>query len=102
MDKTSTAAAPAPAGAPIESFALPETGEALLSPKTVFAALDISESTGWEWVKSDPDFPRPIRKGERYTRFRLSEVRAYIAGLTSGTAKPSPAQRRARGPAGAA
>ncbi len=96
MDKTTIAAALPPSGAPTESFALPETGEALLTPRLVFGALGISESTGWEWVKTDPEFPQPVRRGERFTRFRLSEVRAYIASLTSGVAKPSPAQRKAR------
>ena len=78
---------------PGELFALPETGEALLTPKQVALALGVSEASVWAWVKSDVEFPTSVRRGERFTRFRLSEIRAYIAGLTAGVPKVSPAQR---------
>ena len=94
MNTNRDAAQLAAAVDPGELFALPETGEALLTPKMVACALGIGESALWKWAKADPDFPRPVRKGERYTRFRLTEVRIYIAGLTAGMPKPGPAARR--------
>jgi predicted DNA-binding transcriptional regulator AlpA len=67
--------------------------DALLSAKTCAAALEISESTWWAWV-SDPDFPvRPVRFGERFTRFRRSALSAWIESLPPGGAKPSPNPR---------
>ena len=79
----------APAIRPIHSAALPETGEALLAPKTVRDVLAISESKFWEKVKNDPSFPKPACREKRYTRFRLSEVREYIASMTTGRPKGS-------------
>jgi predicted DNA-binding transcriptional regulator AlpA len=64
-------------------------GERLLSAKTCAATLEIAESTWWAWV-SDPAFPvRPIRYGERFTRFRQSELSAWMASLAGCAAKPS-------------
>jgi len=67
--------------------------DALLSAKTCAAALEIAESTWWAWV-SDPAFPvRPVRYGQRFTRFRSSELSAWISSLASGAAKPSSMRR---------
>ena len=67
--------------------------DALLSAKTCAAALEISESTWWAWV-SDPNFPvRPVRHGERFTRFRRSEFSAWMGSLRTGEAKVSPNSR---------
>lgn len=56
----------------------------LLSAKTCAATLDIAKSTWWAWV-ADPAFPvRPVRYGERFTRFRRSELTAWMASLESG------------------
>jgi predicted DNA-binding transcriptional regulator AlpA len=82
---------------PSETPALPEppvpATEMLLSAKTCAAALEIAESTWWAWV-SDPAFPvRPVRYGERFTRFRRSELSAWIASLSSVSAKPSPVRQ---------
>lgn len=74
--------------------ALPAEGEALLTAKTCAAVLEISESTWWAWV-AEPDFPiQPVRRGERWTRFRLSEVRDWMTALTAGDPKESPSQRK--------
>ena len=73
---------------------LPETGEALLTAKVLSSALGISESWLWHLVKADDRFPRPVRRGERWTRFKLSEARAYIANLPEGQAKPKPGRRQ--------
>ena len=67
--------------------------DALLSARTCAAALEISESTWWAWV-SDPNFPvRPVRHGERFTRFRRSQFSAWMNSLTTGGAKDSPRKR---------
>ena len=76
------------AASPSARFALPETGEALITAKMFAAAMQVSESSLWSWAKSDPEFPRPVRRGERFTRFKLSDARAYIDSLTEGVAKP--------------
>lgn len=73
---------------------LPSSGEALIPMKVFADALGVSEATGWEWLRTDPAFPQPIRRGERFTRFRLSDARGYIAGLGAGTPKESPNKRR--------
>ena len=88
-----------PAQAPLQqrvvaAVALPTEGEALITANTFAAALDISASTLWDWLKNDPDFPQPVRRGERFTRFKLSEARGYIAGMSSGSRKLSPVERK--------
>ena len=80
-----------------EASAVPEPTppamEVLLSAKTCAATLEIAESTWWAWV-SDPAFPvRPVRYGERFTRFRRSELSAWIASLATGVAKQTSARR---------
>lgn len=88
--------APAPIApqAPGVLHVLPETGEALLTAKVLSSTLGISESKLWRLVKTDDRFPRPVRRGERWTRFKLSEARAYIASLPEGQAKPKPGRRQ--------
>ena len=73
---------------------LPSQGEALIPMKTFSGALGVTEQTGWEWLRTDPNFPQPIRRGERFTRFRLSEARDYIANLSTGAAKDFPPKRK--------
>jgi len=64
-----------------------------LSAKTCAAVLEISESTWWAWV-AKPDFPvRPVRHGERFTRFRRSQLSAWMLSLEGGRAKGSPNKR---------
>lgn len=75
-------------------FALPESGEALLTDRMLAGALGISKSSLWSWVKTDPAFPQPVRRGERFTRFKLSDARAYIAGLDAGSPKVMPLARQ--------
>jgi predicted DNA-binding transcriptional regulator AlpA len=71
----------------------PPAVDVLLSAKSCAAALEIAESTWWAWV-SDPSFPvRPVRYGERFTRFRSSELSAWISSLASGAAKPNSMRR---------
>lgn len=52
-----------------------------LVPVPVLAALtQQGTSTAWRKLASDPDYPKPIRLGNRCTRVRLGDIRAYIAG----------------------
>lgn len=75
-----------------EFFVLPPTGEALLTPKQFQSVLGLrSQSTLWDWAKKDPNFPPAIRRGERFTRYRLSDVRQYINLLSKTPGAPAPA-----------
>jgi len=40
--------------------------------------LGMGESTVWRKVKTDPDFPKPIKLSERVTAWRLADLDAYI------------------------
>lgn len=82
--QTSTSDGRAVAVATKQPFALPETGEAMLTVKEVSAALGIGPTSVWKRVKCDPAFPQPVRYGTRCTRFRLSALRAYVAALSGG------------------
>lgn len=53
---------------------------ALTSVKVIAALTGNGVSTVWRHAALDPDFPKPIRLSARCTRFRVGEVRAYIAG----------------------
>jgi predicted DNA-binding transcriptional regulator AlpA len=77
-----------------EPVVLPSHGEALITMKTLAAAMDVSESTAWAWARTDPNFPPLVRRGERFTRLQLSAARDYIASMTGGEAKESPAKRK--------
>jgi predicted DNA-binding transcriptional regulator AlpA len=41
--------------------------------------LGMGESTGWLRVKKDKSFPQPIRLSAKCTRFRVGDIRAYVA-----------------------
>jgi predicted DNA-binding transcriptional regulator AlpA len=86
--------APRAAVDPGELFTLPESGEALLTVKQFACALGISETSLWAWARNDPEFPRPVRRGERFTRFKLTDARSYIESLQTGVRGPRPAERR--------
>lgn len=48
---------------------------------TVIAKLKNTHiNTEWRHLASDPQYPKAIRLGARCTRFRVGDVRAYIAG----------------------
>ena len=62
----------------------------LLSAKTCAATLEIAKSTWWAWV-ADPAFPvRPVRYGARFTRFKRSELAAWMASLEAGQGTHDP------------
>lgn len=50
--------------------------EEYLSVKRISERLDVSESTIWRWV-SEKSFPKPMRVGKRFTRWRLSDVQHW-------------------------
>lgn len=62
-------------------FTLPPVGEALISPLQFAAALGESHTLLIERERRDPRFPKPVERGNRRTRWKLSDARAYIAGL---------------------
>jgi predicted DNA-binding transcriptional regulator AlpA len=55
-----------------------QTGKQCLRPKNAAAKLKIGLSSLWLKVKSDPDFPRPIKLSERTTVFLEDEIDEYI------------------------
>ncbi|WP_082807047.1 AlpA family phage regulatory protein [Collimonas pratensis] len=42
-----------------------------ISVKQVSEILGIGVSTCWLWMKSKPEFPKPMRSGKRYTKWSL-------------------------------
>ncbi|QBQ54331.1 helix-turn-helix transcriptional regulator [Nitrosococcus wardiae] len=57
--------------------ALPDS--ALADINTIAAYLGRGVSTVWRCAKSDPLFPKPIRLSARCTRWKVGEIRAYVA-----------------------
>ncbi len=51
-------------------------------------------STTWRRLKADPTFPRPTRLGTRCTRFRVGDIRAWLASKAEATAPAVTPQRR--------
>jgi predicted DNA-binding transcriptional regulator AlpA len=103
------------------SAALPNDGEQLLTVKQVAAAFGVTPATIFDWSAEEPDdpdepsggfgvapvtkpsadevpFPKPVRRGERFTRWKLSEIREFIAALPKAAPKESP-RARAKGAA---
>lgn len=81
---------------PLTAFVLviPQTGEALLKDEQVGAIYGYGTSSVYARVKSDPDFPQPVRlDGGRFTRWKLSDIRSHIARMDTRTPKPGPAAR---------
>lgn len=86
------------AAAPIE-FTLPETGEAMITVQQFAAASGLSVTTIWTRIRENaPNFPQPVRDGPMYTRFRLSDVRTYLAALSAGVPKVTPPMLARSGP----
>jgi predicted DNA-binding transcriptional regulator AlpA len=76
---------------------LPTEGEGLINVRQVAAVFGVDRGTIYDWVKGDT-FPKPVRHGERFTRWRVSEVRAFIDALPKSDPKESP-RVRAKAPA---
>lgn len=74
--------------------ALPNDQIQLINCKELTTKLSISRSSIYERISPkskyfDPSFPSPIRVG-RCTRWRLSEVQAWIESKSNERARPSP------------
>lgn len=46
--------------------------------KEASAHFSISRSTLWHWCKTRPDFPKPIKAGQRVTLFDLNAIDAWL------------------------
>ncbi len=63
--------------------------DSALVPITAFRPLaGIAPSTAWRRTSLEPDFPKPVRLGNRCTRFRVGDIRAFLAGQKSVPAAP--------------
>lgn len=48
-----------------------------VSDKQLAARFGVSRPTVWRWVKSDPDFPKPVKLSPQCTRWRADQVEAW-------------------------
>ena len=53
---------------------------AMVPVKSFGAVLNAGNSTIWRRAKTEPDFPQPIRLGTKCTRWKVGDIRAFIAG----------------------
>ena len=67
---------------------------ALIAIRALAAVLGKGVSTAWRDVRNDPDFPKPIRLSTGCTRFKVGDIRAYLAKKASASAKPKRSQRK--------
>ena len=66
---------------------------AMISIKALAAVVDKGVSTVWRNCQQDPDFPKPIRLGPGCTRFKVGDIRVYLAMKTGASIKPKRNQR---------
>ena len=52
---------------------------AMVSVKAVSALLGAGDSTIWRRANLEPDFPQPIRLGTKCTRWKVGDIRAFVA-----------------------
>jgi predicted DNA-binding transcriptional regulator AlpA len=55
--------------------------EARVSAETFSVLLDVHLNTVWRRAKNDPTFPKPIKLGNRCTRFRVGDIRDFMSGV---------------------
>lgn len=65
----------------------PPTPDRLIDCREVSDQLGTSTTSVWRWCHSRPGFPQPIKVGPLSTRWKQSEVSAYVAAL--GAKEPS-------------
>jgi prophage regulatory protein len=53
--------------------------EALLSADEVGAALSVHRTTVFRMVRTDPDFPRPLKLSRNTPRWFATEINAWLA-----------------------
>lgn len=61
----------------------------LIDAKELAHILGIAQSTIWRWLNSGtpegcPEFPVPVRRGTRFTRWKASEVEAFLNAMGAG------------------
>lgn len=66
---------------------------AMISVKALATVVEKGISTVWRNCQQDPDFPKPIRLGPGCTRFKVGDIRVYLAMKTGASIKPKRAQR---------
>ena len=66
---------------------------ALIAIRALAAVMGKGVSTAWRDIRNDPDFPKPIRLSAGCTRFKVGDIRAYLAMKADATAKPKRSQR---------
>lgn len=51
---------------------------AMITAAAVGAVFDVGVSTVWRRAKLEPDFPQPVRLGNKCTRWKVGDLRAFI------------------------
>ncbi|MDP2024539.1 MAG: transcriptional regulator [Hydrogenophaga sp.] len=54
--------------------------EARVSADTFAVLMDVHLNTVWRRAKNDPTFPKPVKLGNRCTRFRVGDIRTFMKG----------------------
>ena len=57
--------------------------EARVSAETFSVLLDVHPNTVWRRAKNDPTFPKPMKLGNRCTRWRAGDVRNFMKGVAA-------------------
>lgn len=67
------------------STALADSGLRFLSDKDVAHRYSLSRSTIWRWLKTNPNFPKPVRPSNGATRWRVADLDAFDDTLAPKT-----------------
>lgn len=59
----------------------------MISVDKLSEQLGVSPSFIWRKIKDDPTFPQPIKISHRVTRWKVSEVEAFVQRMADGAAK---------------
>jgi prophage regulatory protein len=63
------------------STAIADSGLRFLSDKDVAHRYSLSRSTIWRWLKTNPNFPKPVRPSNGATRWRVADLDAFDDAL---------------------
>jgi predicted DNA-binding transcriptional regulator AlpA len=66
---------------------------ALINVNALSAVLAQGRSTIWRKCRAELDFPQPIRLSAGCTRFRVGDIRAYLAIRSAASAPPKRTHR---------
>lgn len=66
---------------------------ALIGINALAAVMGKGVSTVWRDIRNDPAFPTPIRLSAGCTRFRVGDIRRYLAAKAEASSKPKRTQR---------